>query len=386
VRDRGLSSFVSEVHMTDPPKDLFDGRENLRRFSDHIAAGERVTDEEVVSAFSPALLESFRYAAKTLAGRVRRVTGAPSISHSVDSALRAKLLGFSEDYVRTCLLHDVVEDTSKNLEQIAQGLQKVRSRFGDEVARDVRILTNRYSVIFETVAPLVMPRLPFELESLEPVRVQISRMRRELPETLQREFSYEFPFLLDHFYNQLLNSVNLDSCKKRANLDHNYTFVSELKLQAYHVYIVELADDACTRLNPWRTLFYDRALVTKGLDVVDNQWTAPVVSTDLERVILKAEIWLDRCFYLIEWLDRGQHNTTAFRNLYEYVKLQTIQQLIDRKHALDQLTVRQFEPIAKVAEAQIRRLKEKYRVDGSPVLEIARLTEAIQKHNRELAG
>jgi len=371
--------------MTDSPKDLFDGREDLRRFSDRLAAGEPVSDEEVVSAFSPALLEPFRYAEETLAGRVRRVTGAPSISHSVDSALRATLLGFSEDHVRTCLLHDVVEDTSRRLEEIAQGLQQVRNRFGDEVARDVRILTNRYSVIFETIAPQVKPRLPFELESLEPVRAEISRMRRELPETLQREFSFEFPFLLDYFYNQLLNSVNLESCRKRANLDHNYTFVSELKLQAYHVYIVELADDACTRLNPWRTLFYDRALVAKGLDVVDNQRTAPIASTDSERGILKAEIWLDRCFYLIEWLDREQHNTTAFRSLYEYVKLQTVQQLIERKHALGQLEERQFEPLAKIADAQIKRLSEKYRVDGSPVSEISRLTEVIQGNNQALA-
>ncbi|MBN1655502.1 MAG: HD domain-containing protein [Deltaproteobacteria bacterium] len=370
--------------MTDTLTDHFNGRPDLSQLSARIASGERASDEEVATALTPTMLDPFRLVARCLAGRVRKVTGEPSLSHSVDVALRATLLGFSEEYILACLLHDIVEESSRTLEDVAVGLEAIRNRFGEEVARDVRVLTNRYSIIFENVAPRVEAALPFELESLAPVRDEIFRLQRDLPEAVQREFAEEFPFLLDYFYNRLLEDVKLDCCRKRARLNYNYTFVSELTLQAYHVYIVELADDACKRLDPQGTRFYDRALVVKGMDMVDNQRTTPVTSTNIERAILKAEIWLDRCYYLNDWLRCRQHRTT-FENLYEYVKLQTIQQLIERKLALKHLGDTRFELLAQAVESEIVRLREKYRVEGSPVLEIRRLTGEIQAHNQNLA-
>jgi hypothetical protein len=366
--------------MSDMPKDPFDDSLMLSRFYHRLTSGERVSDEEVTAVFSEHNLTPFRFAARSVAGRVRRVTGAPSLSHSAGVAFRAMLLRYPWEYQRVGLLHDAVEEPAKNLEDVARQLEIVRDRFGDEVARDVRVLTNRYSLVFKSIEKRVED-LPFEPASLAPVRDAIIRTRSELPEAVQNEFAPDFRFLLDYFYDHLLDDVNLDKCRKLARINSNFTLVSELRQRAYDVYIIELADDACKRLGSDGICFYDRALVTKGLDVVDNQNTAPISARNIQRSINKAETFLDRCFYLNQWLhDRGITNTT-FRNLYSYVKLNTVQQAIERRSALVPLGDTGFISMTQDLDEEIARLRMKYCVDFDPKPEIARVAKEIQTRN-----
>lgn len=361
--------------------DVFSGPAAFARFSARLAEGERVSDEEVAEVLGSGVVKDFRFIANRLAGRVRKVTDAPTLSHSADIAVRAKYLGFPQDYVSVCLLHDMVEESSEDLEDVSLGLREATDRFGDEVARDIRILTNRYSIILDTVANRVPRKLPFEYASLALVREQIAQLYRELPDNLQREFGHEFSFLLDYFIDHLLDSVNLADCKNRARRDHKYTFLDELTLQAYNVYIIELADDACKRLDSGKTRFYNRAIVAKALDVVDNQRTASLTLPNLKRVQLKAEIWLDRCYYINGWLCGIHHNTSAFEYLYDYVKLQMIQQAIERKDALGRLADTRFKRLADHLAYQIARLSAKYCVSEPLIDEINHLTKDIRARN-----
>jgi hypothetical protein len=367
--------------MSDTPKGPFDDSSMISRFSNRLANGERASDEEVIALFTENNLAPFRFAAQSVAGRVRQVTGAPSLSHSADVALRAALLAYPWKYQRVCLLHDAVEEPANDLEDVARRLQIVQDRFGDEVARDVRELTNRYSLIFKSIERKVPDRLPFETASLATIRDAVFRVRRELPEAVRIEFAPDFQFLFDHFFDHLLDDVNLDDCKKRARLNNRFTIVSEVRHRVYGVYIIELADDACKRIGSEGTRFYDRALVAKGLDIVDNQRTAPVGARNIQRSINKAEIYLDRCFYLNQWLcDRGI-TTTTFQNLYGFVKLHTVQQAIERRSALAPLADERFIPLTEHLDKEIARLRKKYCVDVDPIPEIARVAEEIRVRN-----
>lgn len=98
--------------------------------------------EEVLDALSSRLsaeeLERVRQAyefARKAHGGQRRKTGEPYIIHPIAVARIAGVeLGLDSNVIIAAFLHDVVEDTEYSLED-------VRSRFGDDVAALVRVVT-----------------------------------------------------------------------------------------------------------------------------------------------------------------------------------------------------------------------------------------------------
>src|SRR5215213_3560818 len=102
---------------------------------------------EDVSAYNPTvdrelILRAFRYAAEAHAGQQRR-SGEDFIHHPVGVARICAELRQDEQTIAAALLHDVVEDTDADVEEL-------RAEFGDEVARLVEGVTKLTRISFQS--------------------------------------------------------------------------------------------------------------------------------------------------------------------------------------------------------------------------------------------
>jgi (p)ppGpp synthase/HD superfamily hydrolase len=79
---------------------------------------------------SPRLDAAIVFATRAHAGRFRKGTDTPYITHPFAVAMILALAGFEEDVIIAGLLHDTVEDAGVSVEEI-------RQRFGDAVAEIV---------------------------------------------------------------------------------------------------------------------------------------------------------------------------------------------------------------------------------------------------------
>ena len=117
-----------------------------------VATGERHEEllesllADVVAYHADADLElvtrAFRFAAAAHEGQQRR-SGEPFITHPVGVAKICAELRLDEQTIAAALLHDVVEDTSTELEAL-------REEFGDEVAQLVDGVTKLTRVQFQS--------------------------------------------------------------------------------------------------------------------------------------------------------------------------------------------------------------------------------------------
>jgi (p)ppGpp synthase/HD superfamily hydrolase len=82
----------------------------------------------------PVLRAAYEWAAHLHASQLRDVDRAPFILHPLEVAALLSSRGFDDDVVAAGLLHDVVEDTDTDLEE-------VRRRFGDRIAATVAAVT-----------------------------------------------------------------------------------------------------------------------------------------------------------------------------------------------------------------------------------------------------
>src|SRR5581483_2137345 len=85
---------------------------------------------------------AFRYAAAAHEGQQRR-SGQPFIEHPVGVAKICAQLRLDEQTIAAALLHDVVEDTDADIEDL-------RAEFGDEVARLVEGVTKLTRIQFQS--------------------------------------------------------------------------------------------------------------------------------------------------------------------------------------------------------------------------------------------
>src|ERR671926_1214670 len=112
-------------------------------------AHQNLVDEllEEVAAYNPEvdrelITRAFRYAAAAHEGQQRR-SGQPFIEHPWGVAKICAQLRLDEQTIAAALLHDVVEDTGTELDE-------VRSEFGDEIARLVDGVTKLTRVQFQS--------------------------------------------------------------------------------------------------------------------------------------------------------------------------------------------------------------------------------------------
>ena len=85
---------------------------------------------------------AFRYAAERHEGQQRQ-SGSPFIEHPVGAARICAELRLDEQTIAAALLHDVVEDTETDIED-------VRTEFGDEIAKLVEGVTKLTRISFQS--------------------------------------------------------------------------------------------------------------------------------------------------------------------------------------------------------------------------------------------
>lgn len=355
--------------------------EKLRNLSARLALGgeEDVTDEDITSVLGADSLKAFRYAQQSLHGLVRKVTGEPAFCHSADVALRALDLGYRDRLLQVCLLHDAAEDSSDDVVTLFFQLKEIERLFEADVALDVRVLTNRYQIILQSLSGLLPENLPFEPESMGAVFQALDDLRDQVPPSVRDEFDYEFYQLHAYF----LPSVNLAAGRRRGLVDHQYTVLSEIAFQAYRIYAEQMGDDALLRHGHYGSGFYDRVLTVKFLDQVDNLRTSGIATwSALERILIKTETFLDKTFYLHDYIRRhGFEGRTAFLELYDYLKCQLIEQMAVRRKAVAFLADSRFALLTEFLVETLSRLQRKYLVCELPRAEISRLRHQIKEHN-----
>lgn len=363
-------------------KDMFRGEDAVRRFSARLAVGlgEEIADFEIVEVLGSHVVPHFRYAQRALHGIVRKTTGEPAFCHSADIALRALDLGYPERIVQLALLHDTVEDRSKNLEQVVDNLADIQNLFGWEVAEDVRHSTNTYSTILRGLESKVSPDLAFDESSKPALLKGVDDVRRELPENLRSYFRHEFAQLQDYF----IHSVDLSEGARKARVDRKYSPVSELRLRSYQLFVEDIHHDARFRHGLGKG-FHDTTLVVKALDLVDNLRTSEIANfASLERILLKAECYLDCTFFLHDFIRALPHVKSSFIDVYDYLKYHLVEQLLERKRALVFLADTRFAFLADYLLREVMRLQTKYKVNSRPFEELVRLRQVLQEHNASL--
>ncbi|MCK6507476.1 HD domain-containing protein [Myxococcota bacterium] len=352
---------------------VFEGAPQLGRLSARLAVGEEVDDQDVATALGPDVLDAFRFAQARMAGKVRKTTGEPSFCHSADLALRAADLGYGQAVRVVGLLHDVVEDTSGGVQQALRLLDVVEARFGGQVAADLRVVSNRYAMLLEEACALLPAGVPLVPESVPRVQEAVGRLYESLPPEVRQTYAREF-----HRLYWFLHGVDLTRGAQKARLDHGYTLKKELALLAYRPFVEELADDARSRAWP----LYEGALVVKGLDLVDNLRTTEVAAfAAVERMLVKAETWLDHTFYLHDLVRQRDPAGTSFLDFYDYVKLQLVEQLAERSRALAFLSDGRFAILVGFLMDAIARVQDKYRVGPDLVVELRRLRRDLRRRH-----
>lgn len=360
-------------------KDLFRGEDAVRLFSARLAVGlgEEIADSEIDEVLGEEVIPHFRYAQRALHGIVRKTTGEPAFCHSADIALRALDLGYPRRIVQLALLHDTVEDRSKNLEQVVDNLADIQNLFGWEVAEDVRHSTNTYSVILRGLEGKVSRELAFDDSSKPALLKGIEDVRRELPENLRHYFRHEFGQLLEYF----VHAVDLSEGSRKARVDLKYTAVSELRLRSYQLFVEDIHHDARFRLGKEES-FHDTALIVKALDLVDNLRTSEIANfASLERILLKAENYLDCTFFLHDYIRALPQVATTFIDLYDYLKHHLVEQLLERKRALLFLADTRFAFLADYLMREVMRLQQKYKVIRRPFEELLQIRELLRSQN-----
>ena len=376
--DSVVSQWLADL--SPDQKDLFCGEDAVRSFSARLAVGlgEEITDAEIVAVLGPEAIPCFRYAQRSLHGIVRRTTGEPAFCHSADIALRALDLGYSSRIVQVALLHDTVEDRSKTLEQVVSNLAEIENLFGWEIAQDVRHSTNVYSVILRNLDSKVSHDLAFDGSARPALLKGIDDVRKEVPDDLRHKFRHEFSQLLDYF----VHHVELGEGARKARVDRKYTAVSELRLRSYQLFVEDIHTDARYRLGLGKG-FHDVTLTVKSLDIVDNLRTSEVANfATLERILLKAETFLDCTFFLHDEVRAMPHVVTSFIQLYDYLKFHLVEQLLERKRALIFLADTRFAFLADYLMRQVVRLQAKYKVHGNPLVELVRMRELLRQANQ----
>lgn len=370
-----------EPSPTSPPPDRFQGADCLQRLSAELAVGNEaaVRDEDVVEVLGAPSLAAFRYAQQHLAGYLRKTTREPSFCHSADIGLRAADLGYDTHVVQVGLLHDVVEDRSRDLAGMLRMLDEVRDRFGDRVARDVRLLSNRYSLLVECVGRRLSGELAFSPAALDVVRAALRSYRAELEPAVAQSFAYEFDQLQGYF----LSTVSLDEGARRASVDRKYGLLHDLKLQAYGLFVEQLGDHARSATDGRG--FDETALVVKSLDLVDNLRTSGVAEgMALERILVKAEYFLDKTFYLHAVVHDRRLPQLTYVALYEYLKHHLVEQLFERRRALAFLADSRFAYLVQYLDREARRLQAKYQVGDDTLAGLAALRRRLRQINGKL--
>ena len=333
-------------------------------------------EEDVALELGAEAVSAFSYALGLFEG-LQRSSGEPAICHTADVAIRAADLGLPSRYLVTALLHDCVEDTSSSPEAYVHGLGEIERRFGAELRDNVRLLTNRYSIIVnQAIRSLGSRAVPLRMstESLTRVAAEIRVLRRVLPARVLE--------ILGREYNRLaetLTEFDLTEGLAIHQVNRRYNVSTEIGLHVYGLFIDDMVDDFKRRNSATEPGCYDVVMVVKFMDAVDNLRTsAATEKMKLEKILRKTQMVLDKSFHLHEYLYKSKLDDRTFALAYEYLKYTLVEQMLERKRALQNLADTRFSPLSDFMVEQITVLEAKYKIEHNPPERLAGLRQELR--------
>jgi uncharacterized protein (DUF2267 family) len=339
-----------------------------------------VSDDEIVAALGSDLLPAFRYAQERLAGKVRKVTLEPSFCHSADVAFRALGLGYPPETLMVSFLHDVVEDTCRTIADVPNALDELSGQFPDQVVADVRILTNRYQLIFNDLVPKVHAKVPFEPRTARALRAALDVLRYELPANVADQFEPE----LDQLANFFEDDIDWTDGLRIAKRDKKFTVAKYIGRMVYRLYVDDMAARALDAKKASGGAQRVTTLVVKFLDLTDNIRTSEIGNRlSLYKLINKAESLLDRVKsrYLDPLPgDLAEHSTLP--QLHRLVQLRLVDQLgLRHRVVAENFAETRFGSLVDFLAQRTAELAEKYSVPEDPISEISALEDEIRATN-----
>lgn len=335
--------------------------------------------DDVARELGAEAVPAFAYAQGLFEG-LQRSSGEPAICHTADVAIRAADLGLPARYLVTALLHDCVEDTSNNPEAYTHGLDEIERRFGRELRDNVRLLTNRYSIIVtQAIRSLGARSVPLRMDadSLMRVAAEVRVQRRALPPRVQD--------LLGHEYNRLaetLTQLDLSEGLAIHQVNRKYNVATEIGLHVYGLFIDDMVDDFKDRETDASPGCYDVVMVVKYMDAVDNLRTsAATEKMKLEKILRKTQMILDKSFHLHEYLHDSGLDDRTFALAYEFLKYTLVEQMLERKRALQNLADTRFSPLSDFMVEQITALEAKYKIEHNPPERLAQIRQELRSLN-----
>lgn len=350
-------------------------------------------EEDVKAELGADAIPPFRYALTCFEG-LQRASGEPAICHTADVAIRAADLGLPSKYVTTSLLHDCVEDTCASPNACVHALREIDRRFGSEMHDNVALLTNRYSVIVNQAIRSLASRsvpLPMEPESLNRLAAEIRVLRRGLDDGVQEALSKVYQRLAES-----LTDLDLTTGLEIHRVNRRYNITAEIAMYIYGLFIDDMVDDFKVRYpktpvpgseNGESAGFYDVVLVVKFMDAVDNLRTSAATERlKLEKILRKVQMVLDKSFHLHGYLHQNNLKDRVFSLTYEYLKYTLVEQMIERKQALQNLADTRFSPLSDFMIEQIANLEKKYKIEMSPPERLKGIREELRSlhHNPDL--
>jgi (p)ppGpp synthase/HD superfamily hydrolase len=341
-------------------------------------------DEEVKAELGEDALPAFNYALGCFEG-LQRSSGEPAICHTADVAIRAADLGLPSRYVITALLHDSVEDTSSNPAAYVSGIREIERRFGKEIRDNVRLLTNRYSILVNhAIKSLGARSVPLKMnpESLTRVAAEVRVIRRGLEAQVQESLAEEYNRLA-----QTLTDMDLSTGQAICQVNRKYNITTEIALHVYGLFIDDMVDDFKKRDSGQGPGAYDVVLVVKFMDAIDNLRTsAATEKMKLEKILRKTQMVLDKSFHLHEYMYQNNLEDRIFSLAYEYLKYTMVEQMIERKRALQNLADTRFSPLSDFMVEQISGLETKYKIEHNPPERLRELRQELRDLNAAPAG
>lgn len=383
VRTLEQAMPMSDPETTDLPiLDGFRGPEGLLELSQRLMDwyNDPVSDQDIADVLGEHMIPAFRYAQERLEGKVRKVTLEPAFCHSADVAFRAVELGYGDEVVKACFLHDVVEDTSKTIADMPRAVSELAEQFGDPVLRDVKLLTNRYQLIFKQMRSKVSPRVELSARGVYAFRSALDVVYYELPEAVASTYMREFQRMAALFEG----TIDLSEAVKVARRDKKFTLSAYLERLLYPLYVEDLVEDASSSAESTEGRGAVTPLVVKYMDVIDNVRTSEVSNRlSLYKLVRKAETVIDTTQRLfINHLPAELAARTTIPTLHRIVQIRLVDQFKIRRRALaDNFSETRFATLIGFLSDQAQRLNTKYDVPRDRVDRLNELEDRVRHWN-----
>ena len=351
---RVTERIEAEFHI---PKAMTEARSKLYR-------GDKLTRKEVENFLGEGTYQAYKFAHEHAKG-LRRYCDNAEDSHWVESAERARNLGFDNVYVISELNHDVVEDISKDIEEAYYKIEEIRSNFGDDVARNVAIVTNRYSIMIECIEKLTegTPATGYSRKILLDTLESIEKRVADSP--IEERFTNKFKGL-----KEIINGLNIDEVNRKIEKDKRYSIFEEMKLKTYELFIADIFGNAIERYER-REERYDAGIIIKALDDIDNLRTVadPHQLPLMERTLGKIDTFLEYAEKFNDYLvSKGKENE-GFLTVYGALKDQLIEQLVRRRFAIEFYNDTRFTHARARIDEKIAYYSKRFNIDTKSVIE-----------------